>query len=107
MNARELIEDLSALADIPAYKVRRMMTYMRQVIHYETSRGGSVVLSGIGKFQGRIVGAKTIKNVIARRGVDENGKPFRKSHAFAARRKLVFIPNESKKWIPTGMIPPT
>lgn len=107
MNGQALIEDLAALADIPAYKVRAMLGYVVKVIQYETSRGGSVALMGLGSFAGKTVRAKTIKNVIARRGVDANGKPFRKSQTFATRRKLVFIPKDSKKWIPRGMIPPT
>lgn len=106
MTSEELIDYMASRADLPRYKVARAVTAMVQIIQYETAIGGTVKLPRLGLFRGRGVAAKRMKNVIAGRGLGPDGQVIRKELNTPGRRKLQFVPDESKKWLPTTPLQP-
>lgn len=95
-NSQAFIEELAAVSGLPAYKVRRMMMQASRLIHDECKRGGWVAVPMLGRFEGKTMRAKTIKNAIA--GTTETGIA-RQVINMPQRRKLVFTPKDARKWL--------
>ncbi len=91
MNSKSLRVELSELSGIPEYKIEAMLSHLVKVIEAETGRGGTVDLQRLGTFKGHAVRAKTMKNLRDGDGVKTMNLP--------ARKKLKFVPYESKKFI--------
>lgn len=102
MTGEQLVAELAALADLPAYKVSRMMTHLTRVIQHETMRGNKVSLPTLGEFYGLARKAKLQKNAITGRG---NGVTTRGQLQLPARRVLAFKPKTSKKFLTVDPMP--